>query len=62
MFGASGANILPQCLNFLTFYTGNECFEGHYCPEGTGYPIQCTFGNFTNTTGQAECTICPEGW
>ena len=41
---------------------GYECFEGHYCPSGQGWPLECPFGNFTNTTGQSECTICQEGW
>ncbi|KAF6036715.1 hypothetical protein EB796_004987 [Bugula neritina] len=38
------------------------CFEGHSCPTGSSYPTQCSFGTFTNTTGQSVCSICPEGW
>lgn len=42
--------------------TGLECMVGHYCPAQTTYPIEYQFGYFTNTTGQATCTICPAGW
>ncbi|XP_070551430.1 uncharacterized protein [Ptychodera flava] len=42
--------------------TGDICWDGHYCPEGSPWPIQCGNGTFMNHTGAAECDICPEGY
>lgn len=29
----------------------NVCPVGHYCPEGTGEPMNCPLGTFGNDTG-----------
>lgn len=29
----------------------NICPVGHYCPEGTGEPVNCPLGTFGNDTG-----------
>lgn len=35
------------------------CPLGHYCPEGTPFPIPCPAGTFNNATG--ECHL-PQGF
>lgn len=42
--------------------TGDLCTVGSYCPEGTGEPIQCPAGSFSNTTQLTECYDCPPGY
>ena len=56
-------------------HTGGPCPPGNYCPLGTGSPIPCpigTFTNFTRNTGvntmivdgkvtPAQCLPCPPG-
>ena len=44
--------------------TGDRCTPGHYCPVGTGSPVQCPPGYFSNATGNldfADCTLCTAG-
>ncbi|XP_048369079.1 uncharacterized protein LOC125442027 [Sphaerodactylus townsendi] len=45
--------------------TGNDiCPPGHYCPNGTGYPIPCPPGSFSTSLGlksERECQPCPAG-
>ncbi|KAL8173677.1 UNVERIFIED_CONTAM: hypothetical protein K2H54_015635 [Gekko kuhli] len=45
--------------------TGNDiCPPGHYCPNGTGYPVPCLPGSFSASLGlksQRECQPCPAG-
>ncbi|XP_071958404.1 uncharacterized protein [Antedon mediterranea] len=41
--------------------TGDICWAGHYCEEGSSIPIACPNGTFMNHTGASECDICPEG-
>lgn len=42
--------------------TGDLCTVGSYCPAGTGEPIQCPAGSFSNTTQLSECYDCPPGY
>lgn len=42
--------------------TGNMCQPGFYCPAGTGEPIQCPPGSFSNTTQLSSCYDCPAGY
>lgn len=41
--------------------TGDVCPLGHYCPVGTGTPVPCPAGSYTNTTQNAQCLVCPAG-
>lgn len=41
---------------------GGPCTISHYCPSGTSTPLPCPAGSYNNVTGQANCTICPEGY
>ena len=36
--------------------TGGMCPPGHYCPEGTGYPIPCDGGKYCDRAKLAEPT------
>ena len=36
--------------------TGGMCPPGHYCPEGTGYPISCDGGKYCDRAKLAEPT------
>ena len=38
------------------------CPRGLHCPEGSAEPKPCSPGTFTNSTGQAVCTTCPDGF
>lgn len=42
--------------------TGGPCPAGHFCPNGTSYPLGCAAGTFNPSTGQAVCTPCPIGY
>nr|XP_054760934.1 uncharacterized protein LOC129267226 [Lytechinus pictus] len=42
--------------------TGGPCPVGHYCPNGTSYPLDCEAGTYNNQTGQSECDPCPPGY
>ncbi|XP_077985306.1 uncharacterized protein LOC144439946 [Glandiceps talaboti] len=42
--------------------TGDICWDGHYCEEGSPWPTSCGNGTFMNHTGAAACDICPEGY
>ncbi|KAJ6656075.1 hypothetical protein lerEdw1_004481 [Lerista edwardsae] len=45
--------------------TGNDvCPPGHFCPNGTGYPVPCPPGSFSAFQGlvaKRECQPCPAG-
>ena len=41
--------------------TGNVCPVGFYCPEGTGQPIPCADGTFTDTELNEACLPCTPG-
>ena len=40
------------------------CPMGHYCPRGTGVPIPCPAGTFSNATKNTKSTDCQQckGW
>ena len=43
---------------------GGLCPEGMYCPEGTGDPIGCPAGTFSNVKGlknSSQCQLCSFG-
>ena len=42
--------------------TGGPCPIGHFCPNGTAYPLGCPSGTYNPTTGIAQCTPCPHGY
>ena len=42
--------------------TGGPCPVGHYCPNGTSYPLGCPAGSYNPTTGLSECITCPAGY
>ena len=42
--------------------TGGPCPTGHFCPNGTSYPLACPGGTYNPTIGMAECTQCPAGF
>ena len=42
--------------------TGGPCTKGHFCPEGTAFPIGCRSGTFNPNEGEAECLTCPKGY
>ena len=37
----------------------NICPVGHYCPEGTGEPVNCPVGKYGNDTGVCCDVTCP---
>ncbi|XP_055369802.1 uncharacterized protein si:ch211-286b4.4 [Betta splendens] len=41
---------------------GGPCPPAHYCPEGSGSPLPCPAGTYTNLTGQPLCSRCPAGY
>ena len=41
--------------------TGNVCPVGHYYPAGSGQPVPCGDGTFTDTTLNEVCLPCTEG-
>ena len=41
---------------------GGPCPIGHYCPEGTSYPLECPAGTYNNVTGRSVCFDCPESY
>ena len=42
--------------------TGDICPIGHYCDSGSSFPVLCDPGTYSNSTGFAVCSICPEGY
>ncbi|KYO38996.1 hypothetical protein Y1Q_0022586 [Alligator mississippiensis] len=44
---------------------GNDiCPPGHFCPNGTSYPIPCPPGSYSSSLGLAaedQCQLCPAG-
>ena len=43
------------------FFSGNVCWIGHFCPEGTASPLPCAPGTYMNHTQAAVCYTCPPG-
>lgn len=41
---------------------GHQCPTGHYCPEGTEYPIGCPAGSYQDLTNEKACKNCPVGY
>ncbi|KAH8067766.1 calcium ion binding protein [Aureococcus anophagefferens] len=40
------------------------CTAGHYCPEGTGTPVECPAGTYSPNAGnddEGDCADCPRG-
>lgn len=37
-----------------------ECPMGHYCPKGTGIPVPCPAGTFSDTTGNTKREDCQD--
>eukprot|EP01012_Entosiphon_sulcatum_P020572 TRINITY_DN2549_c0_g1_i18.p1 TRINITY_DN2549_c0_g1~~TRINITY_DN2549_c0_g1_i18.p1 ORF type:complete len:7257 (+),score=712.60 TRINITY_DN2549_c0_g1_i18:702-21773(+) len=60
----SGSNTAtPVAANSSTF-VGDICTIGHYCPEGSAYPIACPAGKFNAIKGAAaksSCILCTAG-
>lgn len=42
--------------------TGGPCPPGHYCPNGTSYPLGCLAGTYNPTAGMSQCSPCPTGF
>ena len=42
--------------------TGGPCPMGHYCHNGTSYPLGCPPGTYNPTTGLSACLTCPVGY
>ena len=59
-FCSSGVNTSEPAFAFTGI--GGICPEGHSCPQGSGAPVPCVPGTYSNSTGQSECSICPEGF
>ena len=62
--------VIPFFLYFqvdpLDFYfTGNDvCPVGYFCPNGTGYPLPCPVGTYSEVeelTQEEDCLPCPPG-
>ena len=41
---------------------GDSCPTGHYCPAGSRIPTPCAAGTFQDSTGEASCKTCTEGY
>ena len=41
---------------------GLECWEGHYCINGSAAPVFCVAGEYQPSTTQSECVSCPPGY
>eukprot|EP00750_Incisomonas_marina_P016607 INCI19214.1.p1 GENE.INCI19214.1~~INCI19214.1.p1 ORF type:complete len:6126 (+),score=1170.25 INCI19214.1:309-18686(+) len=39
----------------------DDCWLGHYCPEGTEWPVECPVGTYMNETGASACHTCDAG-
>ena len=37
------------------------CFQGHYCPPNTSFPVQTPLGNFASKVGSVAPTLCYPG-
>jgi hypothetical protein len=48
-------------ISAITAATCVSCSVGNYCPSGK-QETPCPPGTFTNSTGTAQCTNCPEGY
>ncbi|KAE9138231.1 hypothetical protein PF007_g1495 [Phytophthora fragariae] len=44
------------------YFGGQACPTGSYCPQGSGSPILCPEGSYTNATGSPTCLACPPGY
>ena len=40
----------------------NDCFKGHYCPEGSPAPVVCESGFYQDETQTDSCKLCPGGY
>lgn len=60
--GGSQCYVCPAGYFCVNRDRADPCYQGYYCPEGTGADLQpCptgTFGNATGLTQEAECTNC----
>ena len=56
--------VLLWCVYFLDSSVPNSivCPIGYHCPTGSGTPVTCPAGYYTNTTGNWDCVLCPEGY
>ncbi|CAN0099917.1 unnamed protein product, partial [Heterosigma akashiwo] len=53
------------CVNREDGQANDVCPVGHYCPQGSGYPIPCPQGTYNNESGAGSssvCTDCTPGW
>ena len=51
----NGSTILPNPVNETT---GDICPKGHYCPQGSAYPITCDPGYYSDRYGNQNETNC----
>ncbi|XP_051895656.1 multiple epidermal growth factor-like domains protein 11 [Pristis pectinata] len=42
--------------------TGGPCPSGHFCPNGTAFPLGCPAGTYNVLEGQSTCRPCVEGY
>ncbi|XP_070551431.1 multiple epidermal growth factor-like domains protein 6 [Ptychodera flava] len=42
--------------------TGGPCPAGHFCPNGTSFPLGCLPGTYNSLEGQVECLPCEPGY
>jgi hypothetical protein len=47
------------CVKLVNSTTNDVCPPGHYCPVGSGSPIQCPPGTNSSSTGLRNVTDCP---
>lgn len=40
---------------------GHVCPAGHYCQQGTAYPVGCPAGKYQDLTTENDCKSCPVG-
>jgi len=59
----NASHLCPEgmyCLNG-TITPTLECWAGHKCPIGTGWPVACSSGTYQNQIGQGSCKTCEAG-
>lgn len=68
-YGQSACKLCPTGKYVDTFrssevYDCDTCLPGHYCPQGSEFPLACDKGEYARYPGmgaRSECLSCPKG-
>ncbi|KAM4702881.1 uncharacterized protein WCC33_011421 [Rhinophrynus dorsalis] len=64
-YNLDNGSLVPNPVGYGNESFGGLCPVGYFCPSGTGIPIPCPSGTFSNRLSlsmESQCTACPPGY